>query len=106
MLTYPLKIQALIDGHTSIDSSWTPDDFHALALAALDQAGASAQLQQQIRDELADELLCDHGDYDCDKRRGHRGRHDVTCGDPSCCEPRPLDAEQVAAICQHHFGAQ
>jgi len=50
------------------------------------------------------ELLCDHGDGDCDKRRAHRGRHDVACDDPDCCEPRALDAETVAAIRQHHFG--
>lgn len=99
-----IRVQALIAGHVSIDGTWTPEDFHDLALAATSKAGASAKLQQQIRDQLADELLCDHGDGTCDKRRGHRGRHDVPCDDPGCCEPRELDAETVAAIRHHHFG--
>jgi len=43
-----IKVAALIDGHTSIDSTWTQDDFAALSVAAADQAGASVREQMQI----------------------------------------------------------
>ena len=43
-----VKIAALLDGHTSIDSTWTKDDFAALSVAAADQAGASVREQTQI----------------------------------------------------------
>jgi len=43
-----LKVAALIDGHISIDSAWTKDDFAALSVAAADQAGASVREQTQI----------------------------------------------------------
>lgn len=55
--TYPsLKVQALIDGHTSVDGTWTEHDFLALALAALDQAGASVSLQRRVNELVSDEL--------------------------------------------------
>ena len=43
-----VKIAALLDGHTSIDRTWTKDDFAALSVAAADQAGASVREQTQI----------------------------------------------------------
>ena len=43
-----LKVAALLDGHISIDSTWTKDDFAALSVAAADQAGASVREQTQI----------------------------------------------------------
>lgn len=43
-----IKVTALLDGHTSIDSTWTQDDFAALSVAAADQAGASVREQMQI----------------------------------------------------------
>ena len=43
-----IKVAALIDGHISIDSTWTKDDFAALSVAAADQAGASVREQTQI----------------------------------------------------------
>lgn len=43
-----LKVAALLDGHTSINSTWTKDDFAALSVAAADQAGASVREQTQI----------------------------------------------------------
>lgn len=43
-----LRVQALIDGAISVDSSWTRDDFAALAVAAADQAGCSIREQMRI----------------------------------------------------------
>jgi len=43
-----LKVAALLDGHISIDSTWTKDDFAALSVAAADQAGVSVHEQTQI----------------------------------------------------------
>jgi peptidoglycan hydrolase-like protein with peptidoglycan-binding domain len=43
-----IKVAALIDGHTSIDGTWTKDDFAALSVAAADQAGASVREQTRI----------------------------------------------------------
>ena len=52
--SYPsLKVAALLDGHTSIDGTWTEDDFLALAIAALDQGGASIRMQNRIAALLA-----------------------------------------------------
>jgi len=46
---YPnLKVSALLYGHTSIDSTWTHEDFLALAIAALDQGGASVRVQRRV----------------------------------------------------------
>lgn len=43
-----LKVQALLDGHVSVDGSWTRDDFAALSVAAADQAGCSVREQMRI----------------------------------------------------------
>ncbi len=51
-----VKVQALLDGHVSIDGTWTEQDFLALALAALDQAGASVKLQRRVNELVSDEL--------------------------------------------------
>lgn len=50
MKTYPnVKVDALINGHISIEpSQWTEDDFLALAIAALDQGGVSARGQVRV----------------------------------------------------------
>lgn len=45
---YTVKVDALLAGHTSIDSSWAAADFLDLALAALDQGGVSAEMQERI----------------------------------------------------------
>ncbi len=50
---YTAKVDALLDGHISIDSSWTTSDFAELAIAAADQAGLSAKEQSKLRDLLA-----------------------------------------------------
>lgn len=58
--SYPnLRVQALIDGHTSIDSTWTEQDFIALSLAALDQAGASIRMQNRVAALFVVESLTD-----------------------------------------------
>ena len=43
-----IKVQALLDGAISVDSSWTRDDFAALSVAAADQAGCSIREQMRI----------------------------------------------------------
>ena len=46
---YPnLKVRALLYGHTTIDSTWTEEDYLALAIAALDQGGASRRTQVRV----------------------------------------------------------
>lgn len=53
-MPYPsIKVQALLDGVTSIDGTWTAGDFADLALAALDQAGVSAMHQSRIAELVA-----------------------------------------------------
>lgn len=51
-----VRVQALLDGHTSIDGTWTEDDYLQLALAAIDQAGVSLQLQRRVNEWVDDEL--------------------------------------------------
>lgn len=55
-IDYSVKIDALLDGHISIDSSWTEADFYALAMAALDQAGISTDMQKRIGALMAIEV--------------------------------------------------
>ena len=43
-----LKVQALLDGAISVDSSWTREDFAALSVAAADHAGCSIREQMRI----------------------------------------------------------
>src|SRR5689334_13085817 len=85
------KVQALLDGHISVDSSWTAADFAALAVAAADQAGATVEQQEAISAELPD---CPH--EDCDQHLGHGGRHTHRCDDGGCCEPTDQDLEDAA----------
>jgi hypothetical protein len=51
-----MKVTALIEGHISIDGTWTEADFLELAIAALDQAGVSAKLQQRVHQLALDEV--------------------------------------------------
>jgi hypothetical protein len=52
-----VKVDALLAGHISISGgTFTERDFVALALAALDQAGASASLQRRVNELVADEV--------------------------------------------------
>jgi hypothetical protein len=53
MVTDAIKARAVIDGHASIDSSWTEQDFAELAIAAADQAGLSARDQEWLRAMLS-----------------------------------------------------
>ena len=49
MSNYPnWKVDALIAGRISIDSSWTERDFADLALAAADQSGMSMRNQDRV----------------------------------------------------------
>lgn len=55
MKGYPnTKVDALIAGQISIDSSWSERDFADLALAAADQAGCSVGDQLYIEGILRD----------------------------------------------------
>lgn len=55
MKPYPnLKVNALISGQTSIDSTWELEDFAALAMAALDQAGVERADQNTVSKLLAE----------------------------------------------------
>lgn len=48
-MPYPnWKVEALISGQSSIDSTWTEQDFADLAMAALDQAGVDKDDQDQV----------------------------------------------------------
>jgi hypothetical protein len=51
------RVDALLAGQTSIDSTWTETDFLELAMAALDQGGVSAMTQATIAKLVSDAAL-------------------------------------------------
>jgi hypothetical protein len=85
------RVEALISGHSSIDASWTVEDFAALCIAAADQAGATVAQQEQIADALP---TCPHPD--CVDVLGHERPHTFRCDDGGCCEPTDADIEAAA----------
>ena len=53
-MSYSTKAEAVVYGHP-LTATFTRQDWLDLAIAALDQAGASEAMQDEIRDQLTDE---------------------------------------------------